>query len=70
MDFGGVDGVYATPFNTIGLGDVIGPSMGHCGSGDRFDMAFKKPNKKRKVTSNPDNISMPVDLPLIVYSKK
>lgn len=71
-DFGGVTGsAYATLYNTPGIGDVMPPCNGCYGSGDRFDNTIHanrtiKP-KKKEVTNN---MLPPMDVPLIVYTKK
>lgn len=69
--FGGITGdMFATPFNTIGMGDVMPPQFGF-GSGDKFSNNIKpssKSEKKNKNNSRENNLLMTP--PLLVYTKK
>ena len=66
--FGGVTGdMFATPFNTIGMGDVIPAGVNTLGSGDKL-AGVKNHKIKSKKSDNKTNdfLSTP---PLIVYTK-
>ena len=79
---GGAGGpVYNTPYNTIGMGDVVAPRSRCAGSGDLFGQMTKKKNiksvksnKKNNdesgfISSNPGGCFGQPDLPLYVPIK-